>query len=110
SAKKYFQLAVKYDPYYRDAWVNLGATYSRIGQSWLEEAQQAQKNNQVEEMNSIYNIAMAYYDSAIVYVNKSIQIDPSFAHSYRVLGIIYENKNEPVKARDNYAKAEQMER
>jgi Tfp pilus assembly protein PilF len=110
SAKKYFQLAVKYDPYYRDAWVNLGATYSRIGQSWLEKAQQAQKKSQFEEMNSIYNVAMSYYDSAIVYVNKSIQIDPGFAHSYRVLGIIYENMNEKEKARENYAKAERMER
>jgi Tfp pilus assembly protein PilF len=108
TAMKYFKLAVKYDDNYRDAWVNLGTTYARVGQKWLEQAQKAQQDNQPATFNEKYKIAMTYLDSGITNVNHALEIDPQFSHAYRILGIIYQNKNDTVRANEYNRKAQEL--
>lgn len=107
-AKRRFSLAVKFDSLYTDALTNLGTSYARLGQEWLEYAQKAQEEKDDKRLDEMYSVSMAYYDSAIVYLNRSIEINGGFYLPYYVLGIVYQNKNDMEKANSYYAKAEEL--
>ncbi len=107
-AKEHFALAVKYDSLYADALTNLGTGYSRIGQEWLESAQRAQQQKDDNLLKTNYEISMLYYDSAVVYLRKSIELNPDFYLPYYILGIVYRNKNEIDKSNYFYSKAQEL--
>jgi len=45
------------------------------------------------------------YDEAIRVLQKSVKFDPSLAETYYNLGLIYEAKNENIKAKEMHLKA-----
>jgi Tfp pilus assembly protein PilF len=105
TAEKYFRLAIKIDSTYRDAWLNLGITYLQKSKEYQQDSLAAWQKSDHEELNKANSLLIAYSDTAIHYVEKSITIDPSVAYGYQVLGTIYTIRNEMDKANENFAKA-----
>lgn len=56
-----------------------------------------------------YYLQRKDFDSAFKAINKAIEKNPNNAQYYDVLGVLYENNNEPAKAKEAYAKAIQID-
>jgi tetratricopeptide (TPR) repeat protein len=70
SAFSYFRKAVRLDPGYQNASLNLGKLYHKLGQ----------------------------YDSAIVHITNAIKLDPSKPKAYYELACSYNLNNKPKEA------------
>lgn len=85
-SKKYFELAIRYNPNYAHALNNLASVYGVYGQGATEAAQRDPANAE-QHRKDAYN----YFQTAIVYFLKSIEVDPEFLDPYRLAAVTYRN-------------------
>ena len=95
-----FQKAVEIDSNYQNAIYNLGVTYVKWGAE-LAKAVQDQKDNQ----NTEY---MDKYKAGLPYLEKSVQLSPSDASLWELLGRVYTVLGKQDKAKDAFSKADQL--
>lgn len=86
-AKAQFELSLQTNPNQADAYSNLASVYGTIGQ------QLAQQNKKEE--------AKKNYDSAILYFQKCVEVDPKYANGYYMLGVTYRNIGDEANAQRN---------
>lgn len=85
-SKKYFELAVRYNPNYAHALNNLASVYGVFGQGSTEAAKKEPQNAEKHRADALNN-----FRTAITYFLKSIEVDPEFVEPYRLVAITYRN-------------------
>ncbi len=95
-AKKYFEIAVKYNPHYAHALNNLASTYGVYGQGSLEAANREPANAAKHRAD-----AQSNFQTAIGYFLKAIDEDPEFLDPIRLVAITYRNTGDITNA-DKY--------
>lgn len=104
SAKKELELALNSDSTYSPAWSNMAVlnfTKDNLDMAIF----QTIKAVEYDQSNSIaaYNLAFAledkgFYDQAIEWYSKAIEIDSTFIRAYSALGNLHNKLNKPVNA------------
>ncbi|MFH1783168.1 MAG: tetratricopeptide repeat protein [Candidatus Omnitrophota bacterium] len=101
---------------YQDPYFNLGKAYNSTEQ-YVKAIEAYKKGMQFakDKVSPItyHSIAFAYskvgnIESAIKYINKSLEMDPDYGPGYLVLAILYFNMNEHAKAKEYYKKAKSL--
>ena len=85
-SKKYFEIAVRYNPNYAHALNNLASVYGVFGQGSTEAASKDPANAEKHRKDALDN-----FQTAIVYFLKSIEVDPEFVEPYRLAAVTYRN-------------------
>lgn len=104
-SKKYFEIAVRYNPIYAHALNNLASVYGVYGQGATEEAKRDPANAEKHLANARVN-----FQTAIVYFLKSIEADPEFLDPYRLAAVTYKNIGDIANAEKYEALANKVAR
>lgn len=102
-AAKYYREAIKVDPSFRPAYINLGALYARAGRQDLsipvfERALALGEDDAVH-----FNLGTEYYrkddlERARLHLKKALHIHPRMIRAHIVLAYVYEKAHKPEKA------------
>lgn len=95
-SKKYFEIAIRYNPNYAHALNNIASVYGVFGQGETEAITQDPANAERHRAD-----ALKYFQTAIGYFIKSIGVDPEFEEPYRLVAITYRNVGDNANA-DKY--------
>ena len=95
-AKKYFEIAVRYNPYYAHALNNLASSYGVYGQGEIDAIKTDPANAETHRKNGINN-----FQIAIDLFLRSIAVDPEFSEPYRLVAITYRNIGDTMNS-DKY--------
>ncbi len=90
-AKKYFEIAVRYNPYYAHALNNLASSYGVYGQGEMDAINTDQANAEAHRKKGVED-----FQFAIELFLRSISVDPEFAEPYRLAAVTYNNLGDSV--------------
>jgi len=111
-AERHLKTAIKLNPDVPDYYNNLGRVYSEVGR-YKEAIESFKKAISFLVYATPHfahaNLGWAYYkngqeEEAFKELNTALQISPNFCLGYRLLGIIYSEKNQPIDALRNLNK------
>ena len=85
-AKKFFEIAVRYNPNYAHALNNLASVYGVFGQGSTEAITRDGANAEKHRKDARDN-----FQTAIAYFLRSIEVDPEFVEPYRLAAVTYRN-------------------
>ena len=85
-SKKFFEIAVRYNPNYAHALNNLASTYGVFGQGETQAIATDPANAEKHKENARNN-----FQTAIGYFLRSIDVDPEFAEPYWLAAVTYRN-------------------
>ena len=98
-AEEQFTKALEIDPDYENAIYNLGVTYVKWG---------AQLNEDAEEQGIISEDYKQKYELALPYLERVVELDPTNAQMWEILGKVYSVLGMQEKAANAFDKADQL--
>ena len=97
-AKGYFEKALKYDPDYLFALVNLATIYNIYGKQFMNRSLTSGNSLSGDSIASYHDSATKDFKIALSFLQRSIKVASGYYYSYALMSVVYKNMGDQKKS------------